>query len=144
MVIFTPGLNIVQASTVPGSELMLGPRCSRTGVVLAEKEWVKGWWLFHPDTRTWQDLGPETTRVHVSFPSFSEDGRMVYGLATAEHAVLRFDLRARRFERVADLQPVEEGTSSVQAWMGLAPGDAPLVLRDSGIWDLYVLDWERP
>jgi len=28
--------------------------------------------------------------------------------------------------------------------MGLDPDDAPLVLRNVGMWDLYVLDWEAP
>ena len=27
---------------------------------------------------------------------------------------------------------------------GLDPDDAPLILRNTGMWDLYVLDWEAP
>jgi hypothetical protein len=29
------------------------------------------------------------------------------------------------------------------AWMGLDPDDRPLVLRSTGVSDLYVLDWDE-
>jgi Tol biopolymer transport system component len=133
-----------RTSVLRGSELMLGPKCSPTGAVLAAKEWVKGWWLFDPETGTWEDLGPETVRVPLGYPRWSRDGRAIYGLSTTERAVMRFDLASRTLEVLADLQPIEEGPASVQGWMGLGPGDAPLVLRESGMWDLYVLDWQQP
>jgi hypothetical protein len=29
-------------------------------------------------------------------------------------------------------------------WMGLAPDDSPLVVRDVGVQEIYALDWEAP
>jgi hypothetical protein len=32
----------------------------------------------------------------------------------------------------------------VSHWVGLAPDDSPLLLRDTGSQDIYALDWESP
>jgi hypothetical protein len=29
-------------------------------------------------------------------------------------------------------------------WLGLAPDDSPLLLRDTGTQEIYALDWEAP
>ena len=29
-------------------------------------------------------------------------------------------------------------------WIGLAPDDSPLMLRDTGTAEVYALDWEAP
>jgi hypothetical protein len=29
-------------------------------------------------------------------------------------------------------------------WLGLAPDDSPLLLRDTGSQEIYALDWEAP
>jgi len=78
----------------------------------------------------------------VGYPAWSRAGDSIYGLSLAERAILAFDLKRRRFERVADLGEADD--VSVQWWMGLTADDAPLILRESGLWDLYVLDWAAP
>jgi hypothetical protein len=30
------------------------------------------------------------------------------------------------------------------SWLGLAPDDSPLLLRDTGTEEIYALDWEAP
>ena len=36
----------------------------------------------------------------------------------------------------------QTGTFSI--WLGLAPDDSPLLLRDTGTQEIYALDWETP
>ena len=125
-------------SELPGSEGMLGPKCSPSGAVLAAKEWTQGFWLYHPDTRRWESLG---VRSDLWYPTFTRDGRAVLGLSLDDRAIYRFTLAERRIERVGVLGTIEPTAPWMAAWMGLDPDDAPLLLRSTGLVDLYVLDW---
>jgi hypothetical protein len=80
----------------------------------------------------------------LSYPTWSHDGRAIYGLSLDQGAVFRLTVEGRRLEKVAGLGPLEPTAPSQQPWMGLDPDDAPLILRNTGMWDLYVLDWEAP
>ena len=134
-----------QISVVPGSERMMGPKCSPQGLILADKNWSEGWWLYHPDTQRWNEVIPASARVEVGYPTWSRDGRWIYGLSVDERAVLRLKVEDPRPERVASLGAIDPtAPSQSSSWMGLDPDDAPLVLRNVGMWDLYVLDWEAP
>ena len=46
-------------------------------------------------------------------------------------------------EHVADLKNLSM-TGYYTIWLGLAPDDSPLLLRDTGSQDIYALDWEKP
>jgi serine/threonine protein kinase/dipeptidyl aminopeptidase/acylaminoacyl peptidase len=133
-----------QVSVVPGSQRMMGPKCSPQGAILADKEWSQGWWLYHPDSRTWEDFWRGSTSASLSYPTWSHDGRAIYGLSLDQRAVFRLTVEGRRVEKVASLGPIEPTAPSQQPWMGLDPDDAPVILRNTGMWDLYVLDWEAP
>ena len=131
-------------SVIPGSERMMGPKCSPLGTILADKNWNDGWWLYHPDAQRWEEIIPARERVNLNYPTWSRDGSAIYGLSLDERAVFRLRLPGLRPEKVASLGPVDPTAPSQQPWMGLDPDDTPLVLRDTGMWDLYVLDWEAP
>jgi hypothetical protein len=55
--------------------------------------------------------------------------------------VNRVRISDRKVEKVADLAGLQlvDGT-----WMGLAPDDSPLFVRDVGSYEIYALDWEAP
>jgi hypothetical protein len=127
-------------SELPGSAGMMGPKCAPDGAILAAKEWNQGFWLYRPGSGRWEDLG---VRSGLWYPTFTRDGAAVYGLSLDERAIFRFTLAARRLEKVADLGGIEPTAPWMAAWMGLDPSDAPLVLRNTGLADLYVLDWEE-
>jgi Tol biopolymer transport system component len=133
-----------QVSVVPGSQRMMGPKCSPQGTILADKEWSQGWWLYHTDSRTWEDFWRGSTTASLSYPTWSRDGRAIYGLSLDQGAVLRLTVEGRQLEKVASLGSLEPTAPSQQPWMGLDPDDAPLILRNTGMWDLYVLDWDAP
>jgi Tol biopolymer transport system component len=126
-------------STVPGSAGMMGPKCSRQGALLAAKEWSQGYWMYRPAAKSWESLGVPSG---LWYPTFTRDGATVYGLSLDDRAIYRFTLAERRLVKVSDLGAIEPTAPWMSAWMGLDPDDAPLVLRNTGLSDLYLLDWE--
>jgi Tol biopolymer transport system component len=128
-------------SELAGSEGMMGPKCSPDGSVLAAKEWSQGYWLYRPETQGWTSLGIPSD---LWYPSFTRDGSAVLGLSLDQRAILRFALASRpRIEKVADLGSIEPTAPWMAAWMGLDPDDRALVLRNTGVSDFYVLDWDE-
>jgi Tol biopolymer transport system component len=130
-----------EVSVLPGSERMMGPKCSPQGSILADKEWSQTLFLYHPESGAWEEFW-RATRFALGYPTWSRDGRAIYGLSVDEGAVFRLEVEGRRLERVASLGPVEPTAPLGSPWMALDPDDAPVVLRDTGMWDLYLLDWE--
>jgi len=50
-----------------------------------------------------------------------------------------------RIERVASLKNVKRPAHERQSsWIGLAPDDSVLALRDISTYEIYALDWDRP
>jgi hypothetical protein len=45
---------------------------------------------------------------------------------------------------LADVHELRLDTVAGTSWMGLGPGDVPLVVEDQSTSDLYALDWEAP
>ena len=89
-------------------------------------------------------LWTEIAKGSFAFPSWSSDGQFVYLLHSPDNpAVLRIGISERKVERVADLQSIPI-TGHYGIWLGLAPDDSPLLLRDAGTQDIYALDWETP
>ena len=49
----------------------------------------------------------------------------------------------RKVEQLIDLAEITS-TGNVGPWLGLAPDDSPLLLKDTGTQDIYALDWQEP
>lgn len=49
----------------------------------------------------------------------------------------------RELEEVSDLTDLQT-TRNIGPWLGLAPDDSLLVLKDLGTQDVYALDWVEP
>jgi len=58
-------------------------------------------------------------------------------------AVLRVRISDRKLEQVLDLKNSRMG-GYFGYWLGLAPDDSPLLLRDTGSQEIYALDLEMP
>jgi hypothetical protein len=56
-------------------------------------------------------------------------------------SVMRIRIRDRKIERVADLKNFLQ-TGYWGIWLGMAPDDSPLLLRDTGTQEIYALDWQ--
>jgi len=52
-------------------------------------------------------------------------------------------IKDRSLEQVVDLKDFRHAPGWGN-WIGLAPDNSPLLLRDVGTQDIYVLDWQTP
>jgi Tol biopolymer transport system component len=136
--VWTVDLGAKRVTSLPGSAGMMGPKCPGDGRVLAARSWTEGYWLYRPETDRWTDLGVAS---NLWYPTFARDGSTVYGLSRDERAIYRFRLDDGRRVKVAELGTIEPTAPWQEVWMGLDPDDAPLILRNTGFSDLFVLDW---
>jgi Tol biopolymer transport system component/predicted Ser/Thr protein kinase len=130
-----------RVSTLPGSQGLFSPRWSPDGrYILAMPLSSSSFMLFDFQTGKWSEL----MKGNAAFPNWSRDGRYVYFLRWPKNlAVLRVRISDHHVEPVADLKNVLI-TGYYGIWLGLAPDDSPLLLRDAGSQDIYALDWESP
>jgi hypothetical protein len=136
--IWTADLASRQMAKLPGSDLMMGAKCAPDGRILAARGWSLGYWLYRPQARRWEDLGQPS---NLWYPTWTRNGASVVGLSLDERAIYRFRIGRPGREKVADLGSVQPAAPWFDAWMGLDPEDAPLLLRDAGLTDLFVLDY---
>jgi Tol biopolymer transport system component len=136
--VWTADLATKRVAMLPGSAGMMGAKCARDGKVLAARSWTEGYWLYRPETGRWTDLGSPS---NLWYPTFARDGSTVYGLSRDDRAIYRFRLDDPRRVKVAELGTIEPTAPWQEVWMGLDPDDAPLILRNTGFSDLFVLDW---
>jgi len=127
----------------PGSDGLWVPRWSPDGrYVVARSLDSQSLKLFDSRTQAWTEL---VTGVYLGFMNWSADGRCVYYLRRGrEPAVLRVRIADRKIEEVASLRNVRQTGFRGAVWMGLAPDDSPLLLRDIGTQEIYALDLQAP
>jgi molybdopterin-guanine dinucleotide biosynthesis protein A len=58
--------------------------------------------------------------------------------------LVRLRVADDKIEKVASLKGIRRGVGALGEWFGLDPGDAPLLLRNTGNQQIYALDWEAP
>jgi eukaryotic-like serine/threonine-protein kinase len=130
-----------QVSTVPGSKGLFSPRWSPDGrYIVAMPADSLSLFLFDFQTQKWSELA----KARAAFPNWSRDGQYVYFLRWLDNpAVLRVRISDHKVEQVFDLTNLST-IGNIGPWLGLAPDDSPLLLRDIGTQDVYALDWEEP
>jgi Tol biopolymer transport system component len=130
-----------QLSTLPDSLGLFSPRWSPNGrYILATSADSMKLLLFDFQIQKWAELA----RGSMGWPTWSKDGRSVYVLHyEGKGAVLRIRISDHKAEKIVDLNNFTTG-GRYGAWLGLAPDDSPLLLRDAGSQDVYALDWEAP
>ena len=128
-----------QVSTLPGSNGLYSPRWSPDGrYIVAMPFDSRSVMLFDFATQKWDEIA----KISMGFPNWSKTGDYVYFLHEVDQpSVMRVRIRDRKLERVADLKNFRQaGYYSI--WLGLAPDDSPLLLRDTGTQEIYALDWQ--
>jgi Tol biopolymer transport system component len=98
--------------------------------------------LYDFTAQAWREL----TKLNASFPAWSRDGKYIYFANNFQDdwALFRVGIDAGKLERVASLKGFRQAAGVVGRWMGLAPDDSPLALRDVGTQDIYALAWQVP
>jgi len=96
--------------------------------------------LFDFAAQRWEEIA----KGSPGFPNWSKTGGYVYFLQYGDQpSVMRVRIRDRKVERVVDLKNFRQ-TGFFSIWLGMAPDDSPLLLRDTGTQEIYALDWEAP
>jgi len=128
-----------QASKLSGSKGLYSPRWSPDGrYVTALSSSSGGVMLFDFGTQKWQELA----KISLGFPVWSKNSDYLYFLhGENQPSVMRVHIRDRKIESVTDLKNFRE-TGFFGDWLGLAPDDSPLLLRDTGTQEIYALDWQ--
>jgi len=128
-----------QTSTLPGSTGLYSARWSPDGrYISAMNSDSRLLMLFDFQTQKWQELA----RISMGFPNWSKNSDYVYFLHEEDQpSVMRVHIRDRKVERVADLKKFRQA-GFYTVWLGIAPDDSPLLLRDTGTQEVYALDWQ--
>jgi len=131
-------------STVPGSQELWSPRWSPDGRhILAVPRNGGRLMLFDVKTQKWTELA----RIGVGYPEFTSKGDYIYftGIPPGGQpsGIYRVRISDRKLEEVLSLKDVRQAPAWGE-WVGLAPDDSPLLVRDTGTQDVYALDWEAP
>jgi Tol biopolymer transport system component len=126
---------------LPGSEGLFGPRWSPDGrYIVANRDDLQATMIFDVRTQTWTELAKS-----AGFSNWSRDGRYFYFVRFGrETSLLRVRVTDHRLEEVVSLKDFRLTGWAGGTWVGLAPDDSPLMLRDTGTQEIYVLDWEAP
>jgi Tol biopolymer transport system component len=130
-----------QVSTLPGSNGLFSPRWSPDGrYVVAIPFDNHSLMLFDFASQTWEEIA----KITLGFPNWSKSGDYVYFLHEGDQwSVMRVRIRHRKVEQVADLKDFRQ-TGIYNLWLGIAPDDSPILLRDTGTQEVYALDWQVP
>jgi eukaryotic-like serine/threonine-protein kinase len=132
-------VNTNKLSNLPGSTGLFSPRWSPNGRYIAAMNFdSRVLMLFDFQTQKWMELA----RVTMGFPNWSKNSDYVYFLHEENQpSVMRVRISDHKVERAADLKNFRQaGFYSV--WLGMAPDDSPLLLRDTGTQEVYALDWQ--
>jgi Tol biopolymer transport system component len=140
------GLELVNLQThtvskVPGSQELWGPGWSPDGrhifAFTNREQWPM---LFDVKTQKWAAL----PRIEVHWPEWSHHSDSIYFLGVppgGEQGIFRFRIGGAKLEQVVSLKDFH---FAPETWVGLAPDDSPLLLRDAGTQDIYALDVDFP
>jgi len=136
-------LKTAQVSDVPGSENLFSPRCSPDGrYVAALSADSTKLMLYDLQKKTWTPLAVS----RFGFENWSHDGQYLYAEDYSDKAddMVRVSLADGKVERLVNLKDIPRGFDPWEFWVGLAPDDSPLLMRDRSTQEIYSLEVRFP
>ncbi|HVR27143.1 MAG TPA: hypothetical protein VMU26_27930, partial [Candidatus Polarisedimenticolia bacterium] len=132
-----------QVSDVPGSENLFSPRCSQDGRFLAALSADSSkLMLYDVGKKTWTQLAV----ARFAFENWSHDGKYLYAedYSDSTDDMVRVTVANGKTERLLSLKEIPRGFDPWAFWVGLAPDDSPLLMRDKSTQEIYSLDVRFP
>ena len=133
-------------STVPGSEGLLVPRWSPDGRQLAafSRDGLR-LVVYDFSAGRWREI--LAAKQPLDWVRWSRDGRSLF--ASEGSSRIRLGIAGGRREVVASLEGLRIVSSAGNRttggnWVGAAPDDSVLTLRDLSVQEIFALDWEAP
>ncbi len=130
------GLTTHTLSTVPGSEGLVHPLSSPDGQsMLALSADQTALMLYTANTQSWR----VALRGHFDAPAWSRDNQFIFFRNSSQpgQPLLRLHLEDGKVERVADLNTLKIAGAIDYQFVGLLPGEVPLVKARLSAADLY-------
>ncbi len=136
-------LKTSQVSDVPGSENLFSPRCSQDGrYVAALSADSSKLMLYDAARKSWTQLALS----RFAFENWSHDGKYLYAEDYSDKIddMVRISVATGQVQRLLSLKEVPRGFDPWEFWVGLAPDDSPLLMRDRSTQEIYSLDVRFP
>jgi Tol biopolymer transport system component len=142
------GISVVNLGThtlkrLPGSEGLWEAEWSPDGRYIVARTFDShALMLFDFRTQAWTEL----VKSDVGWLLWSTSGRYVYykRLGNEAAALLRVRIDDHSVNQVVGLKNIKNTGWAGGVWLGVAPDDSPLLLRDTGTQEIYALDWHAP
>jgi len=128
-----------KTSHIPDSDGLFSPRVSPDGrYISALADGQKKLLLFDTNTNRWSNL---MEGEQIGCNEWSHDGKHVYSRENRGGAaeVVRVRIKDRVVEHVVSLKDFPQLADIFTVCTGLAPDDAPLLMRDRSVQELYAL-----
>ncbi|MGA7659404.1 MAG: protein kinase [Candidatus Sulfotelmatobacter sp.] len=136
-------LKTSQISDVPASENLFSPRSSQDGrhVAALSADSTK-LMLYDIEKNSWSQLAVS----RFGFENWSHDGKYVYAEDYSDKTddIVRVNVADSKMERLLSLKEIPRGFDPWEFWVGLAPDDSPLLMRDKSTQEIYTLDVRFP
>ena len=132
-----------QVSDVPDSENLFSPRCSRDGRYFAALSADSSkLMLYDTEKKSWRQLAVS----RFAFENWSHDGKYIYAEDYPDKMddIVRVNVASGRIDRLLSLKEIPRGFDPWEFWVGLAPDDSPLLMRDKSTQEIYSLDVRFP
>jgi Tol biopolymer transport system component/DNA-binding winged helix-turn-helix (wHTH) protein len=137
-------LKTKKVSSIPGSDGLFSPKVSPDGsyisaLTIGETKLM----LFDTTTNRWSSL---LEGEQVGYNEWSHDGKYVYLRETRDGAgeLVRVRIKDRVLEHLLSLKDFPQLSDAFASWIGLTPDDAPLLMRDRSVQEIYALELNFP
>jgi hypothetical protein len=84
--------------------------------------------------------------VQLTFNEWSHDGKYIYfrGNRSGAAKLWRVRIVDRGLEEILNLKDFPQRSDVLSLWLGLALDDAPLLMRDRSVQEIYALELQFP
>jgi Tol biopolymer transport system component len=136
-------LKTSQVADIPDSENLFSPRTSPDGrYVAALSTDSTKLMLSDMEKKSWTQLAVS----RFGFENWSHDGKYLYAEDYSDKAddLVRVSVPKGKVERLLSIKEVPRGFDPWEFWVGLAPDDSPLLMRDKSTQEIYSLEVRFP
>jgi len=138
--IYRLDLQTRKVSAIAGTDGLLSPRVSPDGryicaLTLGQTKLM----LLDTTNNRWSSLAEGD---EVGYNEWSHDGKYVYMRENRDGAgeLVRVRIKDGVLEHLLSLKDFPQPSDSLANWIGLTPDDAPLLMRDRSLQEIYALD----
>jgi len=142
--IYRLDLKTRRVSSIPDSDGIFSPRVSPDGRYISALTFGQTkLMLFDTNTNRWSSL---VEGEQIGYNEWSHDGEYVYMRENRGGAgeLVRVRIKDRVLEHLLSLKDFPQLSDGFASWIGLTPDDAPLLMRDRSVQEIYALDLKFP